>query len=162
MANWVARWHLRISDYVVLSHLRSLVDILESQLVTQFTMSSDCGAAFWEFCVAFAPGQFSKKSASKSFCSIFGPLRIWKLNLQLSLQLLHSVAGLFLKSSTYKVLSASECHCGLCTGWRRCTGYLIFIDHVPHKSPIISGSFTERDLQLKASHASSPSCSVAL
>jgi len=34
------------------------------------------------------------------------------------------------------------------TGWPRPIGCLILIDHFPQKSPIISGSFAKRDLQL--------------
>jgi len=44
------------------------------------------------------------------------------------------------------------------TGWRSVIGCLIIIGHFPHKSPIIIGSFAERDLQLKASYTSSPPC----
>ena len=44
------------------------------------------------------------------------------------------------------------------TEWRRCIGCLIFIDHLPQKSPMISASFAQRDLQLKASYAFSPTC----
>jgi len=46
------------------------------------------------------------------------------------------------------------------TGWRRPMGCLICIGHFPQQNPIIGVSFAKRDLHLKASYASLPSCSL--
>ena len=40
-----------------------------------------------------------------------------------------------------------------CTGWSRSISCIIFIGHVPQKSPIISGFLAKRDLQLGARQA---------
>jgi len=60
-----------------------------------------------------------------------------------------------------KMSSKDKASHSSCTGWQRCEGCLIFRGHFPQNSPMISGSFAERDLQLKASHASLPPCSVS-
>ena len=44
------------------------------------------------------------------------------------------------------------------TVWGGCIGCLVFIGHFPQKSPVISGSFAERDLQVEASYALLPLC----
>ena len=53
--------------------------------------------------------------------------------------------------------------CFLCTGWQRPTGCLIFTDHFPQKTRIISGSFAENTCNLRHTvHFRHPVCCSCL
>jgi len=60
----------------------------------------------------------------------------------------------------YQIIFIHTYICLLDTGWQRPIGCLILIGHFPQKSPVISGSFSENDFQLKASYESSPTCNI--
>jgi len=49
---------------------------------------------------------------------------------------------------------------GSSTGWQNPIGCFIFVGHFWQKSPRISGTFSKRDLQSKASYGSSPPCTI--
>jgi len=66
-------------------------------------------------------------------------------------------SDVYLWNETY-FLCESVAFCTAGERWQRDVGCLIFIGHFPQRSPIICHSFTERDLQFKASYASSSPC----
>jgi len=65
---------------------------------------------------------------------------------------------LLLQMDTFEISNQLWFNNSICTGWRSVIGCLVFIVHLPPKSPKISGAFAERDLQLNASYASSTPC----
>jgi len=93
----------------------------------------------------------------------------WNIFLKVSLLIYHiicTILNLFLPRFGDMRASPTLASSLLCifnsqltiTEWRRPTGCLIFIGHFPQKSPMISGSFAERDLQLEPSYTSSILC----
>jgi len=69
---------------------------------------------------------------------------------------IHTCAYMWYHVHTYHNMRTSFISSCDNTGWRRCIRCLIFIGHVPQKSPIISSSFAKNALRLKASCGSSP------
>ena len=110
-------------------------------------------------------GSFAKETCN--FRSTCHTRDTESLYIHLYLHSTHTIPKPSLLSMNLRRVYIYTCVCrGLCTcistcastRQRRCIGCLIFTAPFLEKSPIISGSFVERDLQVKAFYASMPLC----
>ena len=124
-------------------------EILKSQLALHFGIEIDYRSDFWEI-----PQTLVCRQAMRS-------PRAGRIRLQFSK--VNSVV-MFYTQVKSKLAFEKYAHprVPLSYEWRRIIGCLIFIGLFLQKSPVISGSVVERDLEVKASSALSPSCMRSL